>query len=58
MFKAFEELERTVNRILDRKEERKSSSPGSGVRSTAPSGVDNDEAIELIRRAIKRLKSL
>ena len=58
MLKAFEELERAVNKILDRKEERKTPSPGSRVRSTAPSGVENEEAVELIRRAVKRLKSL
>ena len=58
MLKAFEELEKAVNRILDCKEERKTPSPGSRGRSPVPSGVDNEEAAELIRCAIKRLKSL
>ncbi|MDF1535231.1 MAG: hypothetical protein P1S46_01865 [bacterium] len=58
MLKAFEELEKAVIRLLDREDARKKSPPGSGRRSPGPSGGDNEEAAELIRRAIKRLKSL
>ncbi|MDT8396738.1 MAG: hypothetical protein RRA32_09895 [bacterium] len=58
MLKAFEDLEKAVIRFLDREEARKKSSPGSRGRPPGPSGGDNEEAAELIRRAIKRLKSL
>jgi len=62
MLKAFEQLEKTVIRFLEREEERKSSSSASrgasGGASGGQAGVDNEEAAELIRRAIKRLKAL
>ena len=62
MLKAFEQLEKSVLKFLEREEERKNSStPARGASAGAAGGavgVDNEEAAELIRRAIKRLKAL
>ena len=70
MLKAFDDLERAVGRLVERTRDR---APDSSVSKATPSSVDeiiiasqttdsseqpNVEAAELIRRAIKRLRSL
>ena len=55
MLKAFEELEKAVTKYLEHEEKRKES---SAVPAGSQAAVDNEEAAELIRRAIKRLKAL
>ena len=56
MLKAFEELEKAVEKLLEHRKDEGSSSGVSGSPETPQ--VDNEEAAELIRRAIKRLKAL
>jgi hypothetical protein len=62
MLKAMDELEKTVNDLLDRIQKKSGIAPGSGA--SRPAGQEErgdtreQEAAELIRRAIKRLKSL
>jgi hypothetical protein len=66
MLKAFEELEKAVNRFLEREEKQKSAptasrgaSAGTVGSPAGPSAAEvNEEAADLIRRAIKRLKAL
>ena len=62
MLKAMDELERSVNDLLDRIRERTVRLDGSGTRRPADPGEGLEpkdrEAVELIRRAVKRLKSI
>jgi hypothetical protein len=66
MLKAFEGLEKAVNKFLEREERQKSAPTASRGASAgaagSPTGLStseaNEEATDLIRRAIKRLKAL